>query len=658
MAEQAAEVEYLLKARVEGVQQLNKSIKGIQGAFRSLKGPTSSLISTFTKLTAGYLSFQGAMRGTRFVVDTISSFESLEATLDTLLGGVDAAEAKFKDLRRIAVQTPFTVENVTKAFAQLSARGVEPTNEDIISVGNTAAAFGQDITSFANAVGQAIAGENERLKQFGISASVQGKKVSLTYKGVTQEVNRDIEGISQALLQFGKATGESPFGGKFAGAAEKQAERLGGAIGRLKDVLQLFAFDLGKGGLTKALVELVNTLRGFLATEEVMQGETIQLAKRLGQTLGNAVQRLNEKIKQLPAFLEKAQMSFEDFKKVLQDTLNIDNTTEAISRLGAAMTAIAAARATPKAIEFLSTIFKVITAGGTRTVLAGLGAGALALLKWLAILVLVFLVVDDIITFIQGGNSLIGRFFDSVEEAEDGPLGAIKELKDAFVGLIMDLAPLWRGLEFLIRGTLPEALGILRTVGEAILTSLGMVVEFWLQPLLTVIAVIRAIVALIRGDFSGAWDILKDRAAGFFGFLVDSLFDVLGLVSKLIGKFGLFFGAVNDVEEGMNKIRGEGGTLPSPTANSILDFLSGKEKGPPPVDLDKRTAAAVAGPGMVSMRDTGIAMASTNNVTINIKTIAQDPQAIGTQVTKALDEHQESRDRQAMGHVRAAFPEQ
>lgn len=613
----------LLKTKVEGLEKANRSINKLKQGVNALSGTGGSLIGTFAKLTAGYLSFQGVMRGSRFLFETISGFESLTATLRTLNGEIEgnAMPKSAEDmarLREIALDTPFTLQNVGKAFAQLKARGIDVSDTERVmkSVGNTAAAFGQDITSFANAVGQAIAGENERLKQFGISAKVQGKQVAFTYNGITKTVNRNIDEISSTLLAFGDDAqkGQGPFGGKFAGGAALQAKTIGGAFSRLQDVAQIFAFELGKAGLTEALTDLMGIFLNKKTRESIFA-----FARVIGQRAGEAVRKFTERVKAVPEQFKRLKKTMTEFIDSLPEFLKIDNATEALARFGGLMAAIAAAKAIPMIISLFSSLGGAIVSAG------GIVAFASGLAQVAAVLAIVFFLVDDIITYMNGGDSMLGRFLKHVEGAKDGPLAALRELGDGLKGLWVDvLQPIAMAFEIAFRQQVPAAFNFFAAVFKAFFAVAASNFEFLTRSISFFIGLFRAIAMVLRGDVKGAVNVVYRELMGLIEFVLGNVvgaFEHLGeVMSSLVG----WWDAAADSREHVSNFVADG-TVGGTQASGIQGASSLLSTG----------FAPRAGTGGGGGNNT-VNAPMTNNITING---AKEPAASGTAVGNVLKEN-------------------
>lgn len=106
-------------------------------------------------------------------------------------------------------------------------------------MGDLAASQGKSVDQLIEAILDAMTGENERLKEFGIKASKSGNTVKYTFRGVTTEVQNTEEAIKSYLLSLGKLDGIS-------GSMAVQMKELEGMESNLKDTLDNLWNTIGK----------------------------------------------------------------------------------------------------------------------------------------------------------------------------------------------------------------------------------------------------------------------------------------------------------------------------------------------------------------------------------------------------------------------------
>jgi len=166
----------------------------------------------------GQLGAQAATQALNVLVNTVSALaknifdagtttEKLKTQLSTLTGSKIAGGSAFDQIAKFAKETPFQLEEVANAYVKLANRGLDPTNEKLRKLGDLAASQGKSLNQVSEALLDATQGEFERLKEFGIRASKEGDKATLSFKGLTQTVENTPEAIEKAVLGFGTLRG-------------------------------------------------------------------------------------------------------------------------------------------------------------------------------------------------------------------------------------------------------------------------------------------------------------------------------------------------------------------------------------------------------------------------------------------------------------------
>ena len=249
-------------------QQVEKNLDGIKRSANSVTGAFKAIAIS----AAGFL-------GAGALVRSIRTFEDLQATLKAVTGSAELAQASFQLITKFTATTTFQLDEVTGAFITLVNAGIAPTEDALKDIGNLAAARGKDIRSVAQAIFNATTGEMEMLKQLGIIARVEGESLNVTYKGVTETIDRSGSAIVNYIRTLSQA--------EFPNAIEERANTLSGAISNLEDSISLFFLEVGNAGLKDALTDftkfLISGANDGRSAAQVI-GQTLATAVRLVQT--------------------------------------------------------------------------------------------------------------------------------------------------------------------------------------------------------------------------------------------------------------------------------------------------------------------------------------------------------------------------------------
>lgn len=220
------------------MDELKRSGKKVSQEFDVTKSALSKLkaiaVAFITVKLAGYLKDIGAN-----AYSTRKEFAKYEAVLRNTLRSQEKAAQAMKMLQQLAADTPASLKEWTEAFIKLVNRGIKPTSDELINMGDLASSQGKDVDQLIEAILDAMTGENERLKEFGIKASKNGNTVKYTFRGVTTEVQNSEEAIKNYLLSLGKLDG-------VAGSMAVQMQELEGMQSNLGDTLDSFYNKLGK----------------------------------------------------------------------------------------------------------------------------------------------------------------------------------------------------------------------------------------------------------------------------------------------------------------------------------------------------------------------------------------------------------------------------
>lgn len=190
--------------------------------------------------------------------ETRKEYARFEATLRNATGSSEEAAKAMKMLQQLAKDTPASVSEWTESYIKLVNRGIKPTTDELTAMGDIAMSQGKDIDQFIEALLDAMTGENERLKEFGITASKNGKTTAYTFRGVTTEVQNTDMAIKNYILSLGKLQGVQ-------GSMATQMNELAGLESNLGDQMESIYNKIGKK-LEPAIKSFMGTLGRFMGT--------------------------------------------------------------------------------------------------------------------------------------------------------------------------------------------------------------------------------------------------------------------------------------------------------------------------------------------------------------------------------------------------------
>ena len=247
----------------EAVDKASRVIDAIMGKTKRMAAMTGR---GFREMTAGAARFgkglvvaggiiaaqTAAFSGAAYaMLEPARQFERFETILTTTEGSAQKARDSMAWVETFATKTPYELDGVMEAFVRLRAYGLDPTNGLLRTLGDTSAAMGKPMMQAVEAIADAVTGENERLKEFGIKARAEGKYFLYEYTqdGITKTVK---------ALKSDRAAIEAALTGIFAG-------KYGGAIDRpFRTVERMWANDMIEAGV-RAAIPVLQEVGAWLA---------------------------------------------------------------------------------------------------------------------------------------------------------------------------------------------------------------------------------------------------------------------------------------------------------------------------------------------------------------------------------------------------------
>jgi len=215
-------------------------------------------------------------------IKAAADMETLNTALrSSFQGNAKAAKEAFGEINKFAAQTPFELNEVVTSFLRLKNAGLDPSVKALEAYGNIASSTpGKTLMDFTEAVGDAVMGENERLKEFNISAKKSGDLVSYTFQGITTTVKNNAKDIEQYLQYIGNV--------KYAGATIAQSKTFNGMMSTLKDNVVMTAARLGDKMLPKmkeyadSITKTVDKVAAWISNNQGLVGTILKVVAGMG----------------------------------------------------------------------------------------------------------------------------------------------------------------------------------------------------------------------------------------------------------------------------------------------------------------------------------------------------------------------------------------
>lgn len=404
-----------------GEPELKKFKQGMADAERGLS-QFATRMTTFAAAAATAAAGAAVMLG-KSVISTSAEFEGYAATLETIEGSSEKARKSLDWVAEFGKTTPYEVGEVTQAFVRLKAYGLDPMDGTLSAVGDAASAMGKGLMQGVEAIADAATGEFERLKEFGIKSKQAGDKVTFTWSQNGKELTKTVKKSSTEIVKFLKEN----FGQRFSGAMLRQSKTWNGMMSNLGDSWVDFKRRIGEGGFFETVKGHLGNLLDYIAKLDT-DGTLDRWSKYLGDGL----------------------------------TWGVEAAIFTLSRLR-------------KHLEFLT---GWIAANGEwwGPIKAGLIAlGAFVFPRGAAIIVL-----EDVLSWMEGSDSVIGAFAKSMSEfsgIDADAIGAVLAALAGGAGLAVAIGGI-KGITAPIRalaGALSLLGGSAAAGGIAVLGRLGLI---------------------------------------------------------------------------------------------------------------------------------------------------------------------------------------
>lgn len=274
---------------IASLSPISSSLGNIGRAAGDVGARVSSLLGPLSAV-AGAGGLAGVAMGVKGVVGVSAQFEKFTTILETVEGSSEKAKASMAWVSEFAAKTPYELAEVTDAFVKLKAYGIDAQAGALDAAGNAAAAMGKDINQAVEALADALTGENERLKEFGIKASTAGNTITYAWNENGKQMVATANKNSAAQIE---AVVTGIWNRRYGGAMDKLSTTWTGMWSNLMDTFTQFGQMIGDAGLFEFLK---GELSGLLGTFQDMKasGALKELAGNISSALIGAIKAVKQ----------------------------------------------------------------------------------------------------------------------------------------------------------------------------------------------------------------------------------------------------------------------------------------------------------------------------------------------------------------------------
>lgn len=205
----------------------------------------------------------------RLFLDNSTQFEKFETILNTLnMGDTSKSKKEMGWISDFAAKTPYELAEVTEAFVQLRSFSMEPMQGLLQTLGDTSSAMGKPLKQAVEAIADAVTGENERLKEFGIVGKKVGDKIVYEYTNAAgAQAKMMAKASDRAAIQ---ATLTKIWAEKYGGGMENLSKTFDGMASNAMDFISRVSTKIMNNG---AFDWMKAKLSGLLAMTDAMAAD-------------------------------------------------------------------------------------------------------------------------------------------------------------------------------------------------------------------------------------------------------------------------------------------------------------------------------------------------------------------------------------------------
>ena len=283
-----------------------------KGALRSVKGGLASIKNAVFSLKGAFVTLGGAV-ALRGIANVGSNFEDLRDSLSSVTGSVKKGAEAFDFITKFALDSQFSVEQLTTSFITLKASGIEPTQKLLRMFTDTAAVTTDQIgtlDSMTRVFSRGVQGGLglEELNQIA-DRGVPVFKILEEQLGITRleiaKFGQSTEGARKILTAL-----EVGFDKAFAGATQQKLDNLSTSSSNLGIAFRGAMDDIGQAGFSGALTKMNNTL-----AETLKALDPVIVA--LGEALAFVIDRITTMLETLNEAINISYKLYEDLRKLL-----------------------------------------------------------------------------------------------------------------------------------------------------------------------------------------------------------------------------------------------------------------------------------------------------------------------------------------------------
>jgi len=207
------------------------------------------------------------------IIAISSGFENQKSILKVLEGDSQKAEKSFEWIKNFSLDFGQDIEDVGQAFLTAKNYGIDPTLGSLESYGDAATSMKKSTIDAVEAVADAMVGENERLKEFGIKTKVLNDEIAYSWTSTSGKAKHIVVENNSEIIQ---STLDAIFNSKYQGAMKAQVDTWDGAVKAYRTTYSLFIDDIGESSgvfdMAKlGISEITKNIKNLMSNNQNME---------------------------------------------------------------------------------------------------------------------------------------------------------------------------------------------------------------------------------------------------------------------------------------------------------------------------------------------------------------------------------------------------
>ncbi len=456
-------------------------------------------LKSFASKALGAIAVVFSVRGMASLAEAAAEVEALNSQFTSVFGEMEKNASD--SLNAIADETGVVTNRLRGSFTQIAAFAKTSGMDTAAALGvseramkavtDSAAFYDKSIEEVTMSLQSFLKGNYANDAALGLSATETTRNTAAN--ALYGKSFKDLSESQKQLTLLKMVEDANQLSGAM-GQAARESDTWSNQLGNLKQKLTDLKAAVGASFLKPAVqvIKLVSQLVGILT--DGIKGLTAE-----GTTLNRMFERMSNRIKRTQDFIDRL-----------------------VQKLGGAENAVKLLGITAGAIMFALNFNKIL--GFIKLLGLGLGKINIKMLAITAVIVIVALLIDDLINFMQGNNSLMGEMFgkfgidgEAVKDTIKSIMASAKEL----LPKILELAKSFGGyLLDVLKLILPELIEMGKTIFPIIVDIIKQLIPFIIQ-------IARNILPVIG-------DLIKQLLPFVFQIIKQILPPLIGLIQKLL----------------------------------------------------------------------------------------------------------------------------